>query len=435
MIDPVIRSVLDEYDDETEAALDAAAEMARDVAREAYRLRVREAAREKVVAERTEAAPAFDAGTLAEVLARPPEPAHRVEGLIPTSATTLIVAQRKTGKTTLTLNLARSLVEGGEFLGRFPTKPAAGAVAILNYEVSGAMLAGWASDARVPHDRLVLVNLRGRRNPLRHTDDRAALVDLLRSHQVETLVVDPFGRAYSGNSQNDAAEVGAWLVDLDTFARAEAGVSDLILTAHAGWDGERTRGSSALEDWPDVVVTMTRDKDDPSTRYLAAEGRDVLVDEDRLDFDPERRTLVLAGAGSRRQAKARRRESDLTAAVVELITEHPGLKTGELETRLRGAGHGFQRGQVGAAARRAVAANIIRTEHGPRNSTLHFPRMPDGPDFGHGSGQVLPSAPDYSRGEDGSSPQSSLYGGTTPATTETSSAPGPAVTTASERSA
>ena len=61
---------------------------------------------------------------------------------------------------------------------------------------------------------------------------------------------------------------------------------ELVTTVHAGWDGERTRGSTALEDWPDSIVTVTRDPE-TGERFLRAEGRDVDLDEDRLDFDLE----------------------------------------------------------------------------------------------------------------------------------------------------
>ena len=110
--------------------------------------------------------------------------------------------------------------------------------------------------------------------------------------------MDPFGRAYTGESQNDAGEVGAFLSDLDRFVEA-AGCSELVLTAHAGWDGERTRGSSALEDWADAVAFVVRDKEDERLRYFHALGRDVEVEEDRLNFDPATRRLTLAGAGNR----------------------------------------------------------------------------------------------------------------------------------------
>jgi hypothetical protein len=215
-----------------------------------------------------------------------------MDKIVPWQASCLISAQRKTGKTTFVLNLARSLLTGEDFLGRFAVRPINGDVAILNYEVSAAQLARWADEAGVPRGRLFLVNLRGRGNPLGDDDGRMRLAALLRSRGTEALLCDPFGRAYTGVSQNDPGEVGRWLDDLEHFARTDVGVNDLMLTAHAGWEGERTRGASALEDWPDSIITMTRggrvDGDGgEDARYLKAIGRDVELEEDRLNFDME----------------------------------------------------------------------------------------------------------------------------------------------------
>ncbi len=171
-------------------------------------------------------APPFDSGTLGELLARPADPQARVEDLIPWQAGTLISAQRKTGKTTLELNFARSLLTGQEFLGRFGVRSISGSVALLNYEVSAGLIARWADEHGVDRRRLFVVNLRGRRNPLSHAADRSVLSGLLRAQNVETLIVDPFGRAFTGKSQNDAGEVGAWLQDLDAFARTEVGAME-----------------------------------------------------------------------------------------------------------------------------------------------------------------------------------------------------------------
>ena len=212
------------------------------VAHEHHTLRVREEARRRLAAEKEGATTPFDAGLLQDILARPPEPPFRIEGLLPSEAGMLVVAQRKTGKTTLMLNLTRSLLTGQRFLGRFGVRPVVGSIAILNFEVSGPQLGRWAHEVGVPQDRLFLVNLRGCRNPLSHPDDRTRVAALLKEQQVECLIVDPFARAYGGTNQNDSGEVGAWLTDLDRFARSEVGALDLILTTHAGWNAERTRG-------------------------------------------------------------------------------------------------------------------------------------------------------------------------------------------------
>ncbi|MBZ2195976.1 AAA family ATPase [Occultella gossypii] len=328
---------------------------ARKVAAEADLIRIREAARELVHRERAGPLPPFDSGTLAELLARPPAPPYRVESLIPADGSVLLTAQRKTGKTTFALNLARSLITGDDFLDRFETRAIDGNVAVLNFEVSGHSFARWAAEVGIPDERMFIVNLRGRRNPFTAPEDRAELARVLRDHDVESLIVDPFGRAYSGVQQNDAGEVGGWLTALDEFTRAEVGATDLVLAAHAGWDGERTRGSSALEDWADAIITLTRsaDPDDP-LKYMRAVGRDVDVDEDALAFNPLTRELSLTGNGSRRSAKDQRVREQILA----VLAEHPdGLSGAGLE------GEGVPKTKDARAVRDSlVKAGAVRQE-------------------------------------------------------------------------
>lgn len=341
------------------------------VASEAIRLRVRDEGRALYEQQRELAnpAPPFDLATVGEVLARPAADPYRVEDLIPANASTLIVAQKKTGKTTLVGNLCASLLTGTRFLGRFDVTPVDGRIAILNFEVAGAQLARWLYDMGVPADRAILANMRGRRNPLSNPHDRAALAQLLRDAAVEVVIVDPFGRAYGGTSQNDAGEVGAWLVGLDAF-RAEAGASDLILTAHAGWNGERTRGSSALDDWADSIITITRDEES-GARFLRAEGRDVHIDEDELLFDPLTRCVTLTGAGSRRQAATTRKVTDLLDAIVPILRATPGLSGVKVADALRESGAPFQRGGETKALRHGVDLGTLAVMPGPRGAKLY----------------------------------------------------------------
>ncbi len=374
------------WDDETppdpDDAYEAALEFSRAVEREAGRIRVREAARRLVAAEQTSGEP-VDLVSLAVALRRPPAPAMRADGLIPADASTLIVAARKTGKTTLLLGLARALLTGEDLLGRYAVRPLTGSVAILNYEVSGATLARWAHDVGIPADRLHMVHARGRRNPLVDRADRQALASALRARQVEAVIVDPFGRAFSGASQNDSGEVGAWLVRLDEWVRSEVGATDLVLAAHAGWAGERTRGASALEDWADVILTMTRSDDpDDDRRYLRAIGRDVEVDEDRLDYDPTTRLLTLSGAGSRRTAKAARALDELVVLVERYAAQRPGISTADLVRAIREGGDApaFRDREVSQAARLAAERGLIRVEDlGAGRPKRHYSTTPSHP--------------------------------------------------------
>lgn len=325
-----------------------------DIMEEMRKLRVRKAAADAFKREQIPPGEPFDAGLLSEMLARPKSPPMRVDGLIPTDGSALIVAQRKTGKTTLVLNYARSLILGEPLLG-MDVRPLQGRVGFLNFEVSGETLTNWADDHKVPHERFYQVNLRGRRNPFACPEDRERLAALLRSHEVEALVIDPFGRAYPGTSQNDPGEVQAFLTGLDSFARAEAGATDLVLTAHAGWNGERARGASSLEDWADAVVTMTRDPDDETQRFLRAIGRDIEIEEDRLSYDHETRTLSLTGTGSRHAAKTDRKLAELSVHVLRAARTNPGLNLASLETAVKEDedAPSFRNGDVSKAAQYA----------------------------------------------------------------------------------
>lgn len=350
----------------------------KDIARALHRMRVEKEARLRLAREGVDPSPPFDAGLLADILDRPQEPRWRITDLMPAAGSLLVVAQRKTGKTTLMLNAARSLLTGEPFLNRFPCQVVTGKVAILNYEVSGAQLATWAKHVGVPEDRLFLANLRGRRNPLTYEEDRLLLAALLRDQGVESLIVDPFGQAFSGKSQNDAGEVGVWLAGLDAFARSEVGARDVILTAHAGWNGERTRGSSALEGWADSVVTMTFGHDN-ETRYLRALGRDVGVDEDRLSFDPATRLMAMTGGGSRKQATRVSKAEALVQPVCDVVRGNPGVSTGDLVDAVRTLRHGgvvtiaFQDHDVRQAVSAAVTQGLLRREElGPGKPTKHY---------------------------------------------------------------
>lgn len=270
-------------------------------------------------------------GTLAEMLALPSEPPERVLGLIPSGASTAIIAQRKTGKTTLCLNLGHALITGEPFLGELAVRPVTGRVGFLNFEMSRPQFSRWAERRGVPEHRLYIENLRGRRNPLASKEDRAQLAARLRAQQVETLIVDPFGRAYTGVSQNDPGEVQRWLSELDMFAREEVGATDLVLAVHAGWEGGHARGASSLEDWPDSIIYLGRDKR-TDARTMRAIGRDVEMDERvlMLDDDTKRQTL-----GDPHQADRLPNDADVDSAVAEFVgAQATPPSSGDIETAL-----------------------------------------------------------------------------------------------------
>src|SRR5262249_51232822 len=146
-------------------------------------------------------------------------PLYRVDGLLLAEGDTLLVAQKKAGKTTMLLNMAACLVSGEPFLGAYGVRPIQGNVAYLNYEMNDQLVARWVNDLGIPDRRLLLVNLRGGANPLAYPDDRRELARRLREAKIEILLVDPFGKAFTGTEENSNSEVNRWTAELDAFAR------------------------------------------------------------------------------------------------------------------------------------------------------------------------------------------------------------------------
>ena len=221
--------------------------------------------------------------------------------------------------------------------------------------MNGAQLARWYTEMGIDPDQVTLVNLRGRRNPLSHPADRLELATALQGHTV--VCCDPFGRAFTGRNQNDPGEVQAWLLELDAFSRAEVGATTVVLCAHAGWNGERSRGASSLEDWADVVVTITRNDD--GDRYLRAIGRDVDIEEDRLSFDPLRRRLTMSGDGSRKMAAATARLLEHERRVVTVLREHADSSTTDILRLLKEDGEGLRRPDLNRALNRLVEKGLV----------------------------------------------------------------------------
>jgi hypothetical protein len=252
---------------------------------------------------------------------------------------------------------------------------------------------------QIPYDRLHINNLRGRANPLATEEERARLAEWLRVRDIEAIIYDPFGRAYTGGSQNDPGEVGMWLAELDRFTRGAAGIKDIFLCAHAGWDGERTRGASALEDWADSIITLTRDSGEGGgdARFVRAIGRDVDLEEDQLRFTREERYLELARTGSRKATAQKRKTDTLRAAILEIVSGQPKINGTEVERELRDAGVTFQRGDHRSVLKELVGEGKLTVEPGNRGAKLYQINevaqiAQPSPDVAHGLGGVASPA-------------------------------------------
>jgi AAA domain/Bifunctional DNA primase/polymerase, N-terminal len=246
-----------------------------------------------------------------------------IEDVLPADSNVVLTAQYKSGKTTLVLNLARSLADGQKFLDLYPVVPFDGTIALWNYEVGGSMFTRWAKSQGIENeDRVEMLNLRGYSVALRDSHVRGWAIEYLQSRKAAVWVVDPFARAMQGdeNSNEDVAR----FLDIFDEIKAEAGVKIGMIVTHTGRSetaSDRSRGASRIDDWPDVRWVLT--SDDDRCRYFGATGRDVETVPAKMIFDPLSRRLSLTG--ETKPMKARQGKRNLADEILAAVKTLPGM--------------------------------------------------------------------------------------------------------------
>ena len=285
----------------------------------------------------------------------------RFQGLMVQGCRCLMTGKRKAGKTTLALSIASSYISGDPLLGRFQTTPNNRNIAVFNFDMPVGHLKTWFKDAGIAPERLVIFD---RRNRASAFGPGTRLADNLRANDVGLLIVDNFSAAFDGADQNAAA--GQWLRRLNDLV-ADAGVDEVILLAHHGHQGERVRGSSALEDWADCIIRVT-EQEDTKVRFLSAFGRDVDVDEDQLIFDPDKRQLRLADLGSRSQLARANKVELLADSIMRIMADGQERQTGVIGEELAKAGVKFSKGADSKALKALSDSEKLVYSVGDKNS-------------------------------------------------------------------
>lgn len=319
---------------------------------------------------------------LAVELALPEEDmAWRIAGLLPTDGNAVVVAPRKTGKTTLVGDLVRSLVDGQPFLGNAVTA-LSGGVALFNYENTARQQRAWLRSLGIEHpERVHTLHLRGNALSLAIPRVRAWVVAWLKSHEVEVCIPDPYLRAAQGVvlNENDNGQANVFTGLLDEI-KAEAGVREIVMPSHASNKGEvesgseTMRGAGRIEDWADALWYLTSVD---GQRFIRATGRDVELAETQLHFDDRTRRLGISRPGHGRREVAL--EGDV-AVVSKVLREWVGASPPgqrEVETACDWP-HGHR---VGNAVRWLVERDLCWIEFGPNRTKYHHwgpkPKLPN----------------------------------------------------------
>jgi hypothetical protein len=338
---------------------------------ELHKARVREEVKRRLAIEQAGPARELDAGWPGYAKDRQ-QGKTRIEGLLGIGQTLLINGQAKCGKTNVILNLAHALVTGEPFLGKLATTPVGGTVTLLNYEMTAEQMDQWVCDRGITKG-LFTVNLKGQPNPLASPEGQEKLAALLREVNTEVLIVDTFAAAFTGDNESSNSEVRPWLETLQRFSASEVGASELALSTHAGHSNiDRARGASALLDWPDNILALTKEGDE--IRYAHAYGRTAKLPKDALEWGhggEAGRILRLTGTGSQTQRRQASKLDDLIDPILDIVGKIPGINGTEIDHWLKNEKSSgrlgdltWKRGDIGKAIDLAETRGLLEVDRG-----------------------------------------------------------------------
>lgn len=336
------------------------------VEREVTWLEVREQAKEQFHARRMNEALIPGPVRLGDFLAEPDvETQYRVEGLWPRSGRVILSAQHKAGKTTMAMNLIRSLADGEKFLDQFPTTQAE-RIVLIDDEMDQRQLRRWLRDQNIQKAHAVeVISLRGRVGTFDILSEAGRKKWAQVIGRCDVLVIDCLRPILDALGLDENRDAGRFLVALDALL-ADIGRAEAVLVHHMGHGAERARGDSRILDWPDANWMLVKDPKDQQVRYFSANGRDVHWPESRLEFHDERRGLVLVG-GSREDNRAR----DAEPVVRQILRERPGSGQNEVEQAVREKHPGTPRGSVRLALENLVTSGEVEVTVGPNRKREH----------------------------------------------------------------
>jgi hypothetical protein len=284
-----------------------------------------------------------------------------VDNIWPKDSSLLLAAINKAGKTTATMNMVRTLVDGEPLFGRFARpNELSGNVYVYDNEMTKLQIQDLYSRGGVQNTRQVKFGFyKGLNHKFNITDDDvfAWWVNHLRNLDTEVLIIDNLYAILKALGLSENNEIGYFTTPLDRLV-AEAGISELMLVHHTGWDGTRVRGDSGLEGWAGSKAYYTMDAD--KNRYLEVVGRaGANLDKTKVDVDHNTQLLTLSDA-----SPAAVRRSDNEAKVIRVLTDNPGCIQSRLIHLLSGT--------VGEKTVRKVVQTLkdrgeVRMEENPEN--------------------------------------------------------------------
>jgi hypothetical protein len=341
-----------------------------------HRLRVMHEARSRLDQELRPDVQLPEVKPLDVLLAEPDAPVrYRIDRLALDGARIMLSAQYKAGKTTIIGNLLRALADAEPFLGRFDVKIPAKRIALLDDELDENTLRRWLREQGIVNTAAIadVVSLRGRLGSFNLLDERnlAQWIRRLSDIGCDYLILDCLRPVLDSLGLDENKDAGKFLVPFDALLTG-AGVRDACVVQHMGHTGERSRGDSRLQDWPDAIWRLVRESNEPdSARFFSAFGRDVNVTEGRLSYTDRR---LIYSDGNRADAKLEAAIRDVLALLAaDARRSGEGLNSSELEREVD-----YPQKVVRAAVKKLTDNNRVSVHAGAKNAKLHRISSPCG---------------------------------------------------------
>lgn len=273
---------------------------------------------------------------LPDLLGRPVENVdYKIVDLWPSGGNVLFAAPAKFGKSTMVMNLIRSLCDGTPFLGHFrcPQLAPGETVLLIDLEMSDSRVTSELRAQAITNEGVLgVAPLRGRAKDFDITNPevRRHWVRLCQQLNVKTIIIDPLAPllGHLNTDENDNSMVNRFFQQLDEF-KAEAGIRDMMVVHHCGHSADwRPRGASRFNDWPDALwlAKINGGVNDPTApREFFARGRDIwetLSGEGTITQDPTNSKVLLFDTQS---GSAQQTDAAIQGEIENLFSGSPNL--------------------------------------------------------------------------------------------------------------
>lgn len=185
------------------------------------------------------------------------EPDWLVGDLVPARSVVVLAGQPGIGKSFAALSWAACVAGGQDWFGR-PTK-AGGVVYVLGegFGSFGRRVAAWQSGHGPVSDRLAFLDGTAAGVDLADPESVDLLIETVRGHDPELLILDTFSTLAHVQSENDNAEVARAMRGAHRVVQA-LGCS-VILVHHVSKEAGKVRGATAFRGNADAVIVAAHD--------------------------------------------------------------------------------------------------------------------------------------------------------------------------------